>query len=127
MKRTITFCSIALLAMLLMVGVSYAQTKNMMKLSVGDQVYACNCGAKCDCDMLSDNPGKCVCGEDLVKAEVTKVEEGMVTLKINGQERTFKTTPKYACNCGSECECVTISQKPGKCTCGMPMKKVETK
>jgi hypothetical protein len=23
------------------------------------------CGSSCDCDMISQNPGKCVCGEDL--------------------------------------------------------------
>jgi hypothetical protein len=29
--------------------------------------YACGCGAGC-CQMISDKPGKCGCGRDLVKA-----------------------------------------------------------
>jgi hypothetical protein len=30
----------------------------------------------------------------------------------------------YACNCGEACKCDTISQNPGKCTCGTDMQKV---
>ena len=29
--------------------------------------YACACGSDC-CRMISDKPGKCACGKDLVKA-----------------------------------------------------------
>ena len=28
----------------------------------------------------------------------------------------------YTCNCGASCKCNTISTKPGKCTCGSPLK-----
>jgi hypothetical protein len=30
----------------------------------------------------------------------------------------------YFCNCGTECACDTISRNPDKCTCNVPMKKV---
>jgi len=32
---------------------------------------------------------------------------------------------KYTCACGEGCNCDTISQKPGNCSCGKDMKKVE--
>jgi len=31
--------------------------------------YACACGPKCDCDYISQKPGKCGCGKDLKKIE----------------------------------------------------------
>jgi len=31
----------------------------------------------------------------------------------------------YVCNCGPDCKCNTVSVNPGKCSCGLPMKKVE--
>jgi hypothetical protein len=31
--------------------------------------YACDCGPSCDCNTISQNPGKCVCGKDLKKVE----------------------------------------------------------
>jgi hypothetical protein len=63
----------------------------------------------------------------MVKAKVMKVEEDHVMLKADSweKERSFKTTGKYACACGPDCKCNTISQNPGKCTCGNEMKKVE--
>ena len=95
-----------------------------MKLAVGQEVYACNCGAKCPCDTLSVNPGKCTCGKEMVKATVQSVGQGTAVLLVSGEERTFKTVGKYACACGLECPCNTISQNPGKCTCGVEMNKV---
>lgn len=104
---------------------AYAGSNGKMDLKVGDEVYACNCGEKCPCNTLSRNPGKCTCGKELVKAKVTKVEEGKAYLMAKGweKERVFKTTGKYACNCPG-CKCGTISQNPGKCSCGVEMKKV---
>ena len=29
--------------------------------------YACDCGPSCDCNTISQNPGKCVCGKDMKK------------------------------------------------------------
>jgi hypothetical protein len=95
-----------------------------MKLVPGQEVYACNCGAACDCNTLSNNPGKCTCGVDLAKVKVKSVGDGTAVLLFGGEERTFKTKGKYACACGEKCPCHTISQKPGKCTCGVEMIKV---
>jgi len=103
-----------------------ADSTGKMELKVGDEVYACNCGEKCACNTMSRNPGNCTCGKEMVKAKVTKVEEGKVHLMAKGwdKERVFKTTGKYACACGPDCKCDTISQNPGKCSCGSEMKKV---
>ncbi len=97
-----------------------------MELKVGDEVYVCNCGEKCPCNTMSRKAGKCSCGKDMVKAKVTKVEEGKAYVMAPGweKERAFKTTGKYACACGKGCKCNTISQNPGKCACGKKMKKV---
>ena len=97
-----------------------------MNLKAGEEVYACNCGAACTCDTLSRNAGKCTCGVDMVKATVKSVGDGTAVLLVSGQERTFKTVGKYACACGLKCPCNTISQNPGKCTCGVEMKKVSS-
>jgi hypothetical protein len=29
--------------------------------------YACACGPKCDCDTISQKPGKCPCGTEMKK------------------------------------------------------------
>lgn len=31
--------------------------------------YKCGCGPSCTCGFISDNPGKCVCGADLIEAK----------------------------------------------------------
>jgi hypothetical protein len=56
-----------------------------------------------------------------------KVEKGKAYLKAEGweKERVFKTEGKYTCDCGPDCKCNTISQNPGKCTCGAEMKAVK--
>ena len=43
-------------------------------------------------------------------------EKGKLDLKV-GDER-------YVCSCSPGCKCDTISQNPGKCTCGSDMKKL---
>ncbi len=105
---------------------AFAAEKGALDLKVGDERYVCNCGEKCPCNTISSNEGKCTCGSDMVKATVTKVEKGKATFKAAGwdKERTFKTIGKYACNCSPDCKCGTISQNPGKCTCGSKMKKI---
>ena len=105
-------------------GSSDMQLRPEMNLMAGQEVYACACGPKCPCHTLSNNPGKCTCGVDMVKAKVTSVAAGVATLMVNGQERMFETHGKYACACGPKCPCNTISQTPGKCTCGTDMAKV---
>ena len=48
---------------------------------------------------------------------------GMETADHKGkQEYSFAKVDRddvlYTCNCGSQCECSTVSTKPGKCACG---------
>jgi hypothetical protein len=67
-------------------------------------------------------PGKCGCGHDLVKVTVTEVKDQVASYEIKGKTKTAKLTGKYKCACGSDC-CQMISDKPGKCACGMAMVK----
>jgi hypothetical protein len=124
MKRALVVTSIVLI--MAVAVFSLAAEKSKLSLKVGDERYVCNCGEKCACNTISMNPGKCTCGNDMVKAKVVKVEKGKADFKAEGwqKERSFKTIGKYACNCSPECKCGTISQNPGKCTCGSEMKKV---
>ena len=114
------------LFVLTMVVFSYAAEKGTLSLKVGDERYVCNCGEKCACNTISSNQGKCTCGNDMVKAKVVKVGKGTADFKAEGwaKARTFKTVGKYMCNCSPDCKCGTISQNPGKCTCGSEMKKI---
>ena len=111
---------------IMLAAFALAAEKGALDLKVGDERYVCNCGEKCPCNTISSNEGKCTCGSDMVKATVTKVEKGKATFKAAGweKERTFKTVGKYMCNCSPDCKCGTISQNPGKCTCGSKMKKI---
>jgi len=115
-------------AVLLMVVVAFslAAEKGTLTLKVGDERYVCNCGEKCACNTISMNQGQCTCGSDMVKAKVAKVEKGTANFKAEKwqKERTFKTIGKYTCDCSPDCKCGTISQNPGKCTCGAEMKKI---
>jgi len=125
MKRLPCF-ALAILFSLAIVAVAYADTSKL-NLKVGEEIYACNCGESCPCMTLSRNPGKCTCGNAMIKAKVVKVEGDVAYLQAAGWEkpRPFKTVGKYACACGPDCKCDTISQNPGKCTCGNPMKEVK--
>ncbi len=125
MKRPFSMIATALLTVGL-VAAAFAGAKSTMTLTAGDEVYACNCGEACPCHTMSRNAGSCTCGKEMVKATAVKADAASVSLKANGweKERTFKTTGKYACACGDSCGCDTISQNPGKCTCGVEMKKV---
>jgi hypothetical protein len=129
MKKSL-FLVLGVLVAMAMVVVAFAGTTTKLDLKVGEEIYACACGEGCPCQTMSRNKGQCVCKKDLVKAKVVKVEKGTVSLKAEGWEkpRPFKTQGKFACACGPECKCDTISQKEGKCTCGKDMKEVkETK
>ncbi|RJR48398.1 MAG: hypothetical protein C4567_00020 [Deltaproteobacteria bacterium] len=124
MKKTIFLAAAVLF--LAMVAITFAGNPKPV-FTVGQEVYACNCGEQCDCFTMAKKPGKCVCGKEMVKAKVTAVEKGKVTLQGEGWEkpRTFLTDAKYACACGHQCDCDTISQKPGKCVCGKEMAPVK--
>ena len=126
MKKML-YVPLTVLMVISMCIVVYAGLKDTMDLKAGDQIYACNCGVKCPCMTMSKNPGNCTCGKPLVNAKVEKVENGTAYLKADGWDasRPFKTKGKYACACGEQCKCDTISQTPGKCTCGTEMKEVK--
>jgi hypothetical protein len=91
----------------------------------GDAVFVCGCGEACDCKTMSRKEGKCTCNKPLVKGEITSMEGDKAMVKLAGGELPFTTKAKFTCDCGEACKCGTISQKPGKCTCGKEMKKVE--
>jgi hypothetical protein len=120
------FVALLTLVALGMAGLATASVeKGKISLKVGDEVYVCGCGEGCPCDTISRKEGNCTCGKPLVKGKVTKVEEATAMIEVNGKERSFKTVGKYQCMCGKGCKCDTISQKPGKCGCGMKLKKVK--
>ena len=117
-----------LLFVLISVGLlsaAYAAESSMMHLKVGDEVFACNCGTECQCNMMATKAGSCTCGKAMVKAKVVRIEGSMAYLKADRweKERPFKMTGKYVCACGPDCGCDAVSQQPGKCPCGMEMKK----
>ena len=97
--------------------------KTKMKVKVGDELYVCACGEGCPCDTMSRNAGQCSCGKDMVKTKVTKVEKGKIT--VASRNKPFISVGKYACDCGPDCKCDTISQNPGNCTCGKKMVEVK--
>jgi hypothetical protein len=120
------FVTLLALVALGMAGMAIAAEENgKLTLKVGDVVNVCGCGEGCPCETISLKEGKCSCGKALVKGKVTKVEEGKAMIEINGKERAFKTTGRYQCMCGKKCKCDTISQKPGKCGCGMELQEVK--
>jgi len=125
MRKILTV--LAVIFSLVLAGAAIAAESNKLNLKVGDELYVCGCGKGCDCNTMAMKPGKCVCGKPLVKGKVTQVGDGTAVIQTKKGEQTFKTVGLYACACGEGCNCGTISQKPGKCVCGKPMKKVEGK
>jgi hypothetical protein len=116
---------VALALVLALAFAVVAAKPSRMELKVGDTLYVCYCGEKCPCESMARKPGNCSCGKEMVHGTVTKVGEGTAVIKIATEERTFKTVGKYACACGSTCDCSSISQIPGNCACGKPMAKVK--
>ena len=107
-------------------AISFSEPLKGGKLEVkaGDEIYVCGCGKGCDCYTVSKKEGKCTCGSALVKVKVTKVDKGKAFYMQDGKEASTTLTGKYNCACGPQCDCQTISQKPGKCGCGKEMSKV---
>ena len=99
--------------------------KTEMTGKVGDEIYVCGCGEGCPCDTMSTSPAKCTCGKDLVKTKITKIEKGKIT--VEARTKPFVSVGKYACACGPDCKCNTISQNPGNCSCGKKMIEVKAK
>lgn len=110
-----------------------------------DVLYSCACDDNCNCGSVSTKPGKCKCGVDMKWGHVLKIESDDAILcqcgegcKCGGLDAKDPTkcvcgnpvkrvslagTGIYFCNCGSSCYCNTVSDKPGKCRCGMELKK----
>jgi hypothetical protein len=111
-----------------LLSAAYAAQKGMTELKVGDEVYACNCGTECRCNMMANKAGDCTCRKPMVKAKVVRIEGGTVYLKADNwaTERPFLLEGKYVCACGPNCRCGAISQHSGKCPCGTQMKEVHT-
>ena len=120
---------VVLMVMVMSLGfsaISFSEPLKGGKLEVkaGDEIYVCGCGKTCDCLTVSKKEGKCACGQNLVKVKVDKVEKGKAFYKQDGKEASTPLAGKYNCACGAQCDCQTISQKPGKCGCGKEMSKV---
>ena len=99
--------------------------------------YTCGC-VDCGCNTLSDKPGKCICGRELVPMPILKIEGNKgyfcscspdCACKFNPKDPTRCTcgnlikvidlTGKYICEC-----CNVISDKSGECVCGRELKKL---
>ena len=109
--------------MLGLCALSLADMKGKMDLKVGDEIYVCNMSESCACDTMAMKSGKCKCGVELIRTKVTKVDGDAIYVESRG--RGFKRVGKYTCRCGETCNCGTISQKPGKCVCGIEMKEAK--
>lgn len=110
---------------LLLVAVVAFADKTLPVFKKGDTVYVCMCGDGCDCKTMSRKAGNCTCGKEMGKGVISKIEGDKAVATVDGRELNLITKAKYACACGDGCSCGTISQKPGKCTCGTDMKEVK--
>jgi hypothetical protein len=74
-------------------------------------VLSIKCEEDCPCHTMAKKPGECDCGKEMLEVKVTKVEDGKAYLQAQGWEkpRAFLTVGKYACACGHDCKCTTIS------------------
>ena len=117
MKNQITLVTLLVLTLTGLSAIAVGANAKL-ELKAGDSVYACACGSSCPCQTISMKPGQCTCGKDLVKTEVLKVGETSVDLKFSEETRTMSRVGKFVCGCGEGCDCKTISQSPGKCSCG---------
>lgn len=123
MKRFIASGFILALVLASASFVQAAHDKGAMQLKVGDELYVCGCGPECPCLTMAAKAGRCPCGKELVKAQVTKVSGDKAAVRMpDGKEQAFPLKGKYVCACGPKCNCHTISQGPGKCVCGADMK-----
>ncbi len=125
MRKIVAMLTVVLFVVVVAVGFASAKDESAQTFKAGDKIFVCGCGAGCDCGTLSYKAGKCGCGKKMVETKVAKVENGKVYYKVDGKELSAPAKGKYMCGCGPACKCGTISQKPGKCGCGQPMKKVE--
>ncbi|MBI5633198.1 MAG: hypothetical protein HZA15_06955 [Nitrospirae bacterium] len=113
----------------------------------GAYVYFCDCEEGCPCPSPYLEPGTCDCGLALAKGKVLRIDKEKDKIYLckcdddkcpcafdpkdatkcgcNYKVKEYPLKGKYVCNCGPDCRCNTVSVNPGKCSCGVPMKKVE--
>lgn len=59
------------------------------KLKVGETVYVCGCPDMC-CNSISKNPGGyCECNFPLKQGTVSKIQNGLIYVKVSGREKLF--------------------------------------
>ena len=107
-------------------------------------VYLCGCDDDCSCKAASAKAGKCGCGKELVAHTIVELSGNIAKVcgcgggcecgEVDSKDATkcscgkkLKTvnltgTGLYACDCGPTC-CRVVSDKPGDCNCGQPLKK----
>jgi hypothetical protein len=147
--KQINALSLIFFITLLIAGPAWASSDHSGHASEGegarqDVLYTCNCGAECNCNTVSTQPGKCKCGVEMKWGHVLKIEgneailcqcgEGCKCGGLDAKDPTkcvcgmpvkrvnLEGTGVYFCNCGGSCYCNTVSDKPGKCRCGMELK-----
>ena len=125
MRKISAMATVLVFTVLIMAGIAFAQSETGNTFKAGETVYVCGCGTACDCGTISYKAGKCGCGKELVKTAVTRVDKGKVFYMLDGKELSAPAVGKYVCGCGAGCKCGTISQKPGTCGCGKPLKKAD--
>ena len=125
MRKITALATVLVFTVLIVAGIAFAQSETEKTFKAGDTVYVCACGTGCDCGTIGYKPGKCGCGKELVKTAVTRVDKGKVFYMLDGKELSAPAVGKYVCGCGAGCKCGTISQKPGTCGCGKPLKKAD--
>ena len=135
-----------LVILLVLTGCAATQTTGT-QADRQDVLYTCDCGPQCDCNSMSTQPGNCACGKPMKWGHVLKVEgneailcqcgEGCSCAGLDPKDPSkcmcgkpvkrvnMEGTGTYFCNCGGSCACNTLSESPGKCKCGMNLKKVE--
>ncbi len=113
----------------------------------GADVYFCDCEEGCPCPSPYLEPGSCECGLALAKGKVIRIDREKNKIYLckcddqkcpcafdpkdqtkcgcNYKVKEYPLKGKYVCNCGPDCKCNTVSVNPGKCSCGVPLKKVE--
>ena len=125
--------------------VSCATTGSAQKGAAKTALYACSCPSDCKCKRVSLKPGKCGCGSELKGYHLVKIVGTDALLcpckpdcgcPLDAKDPTkcacgqtihkvsLKGTGLYFCNCAT-CTCNTVSTKPGRCGCGMDLKRAE--
>lgn len=129
---------------LLLTVAAFLLTAGIAVAAAAGVYYVCGCGPDCKCGAMSEEPGKCGCGKDMVQMHLLKVDGDNAVFctcgadcecKIDASDPTkcgcgkpVKTASLkgwYVCGCGPDCTCNTISKEPGKCGCGKALRKVE--